>query len=160
MELRAAMRLSPVYGWFTEGLDTQDLNDSGTLLDELLDDVGLWLRSLKNFSGPGRLGASGLSIALDTAPMASARLGACPLSPASLSLEADATVTSIPNWAKTASRNLNGEVRKRHANRYPHLLAGHLCNARRTSTAAESLLACPPRAVERLNLALVIEREA
>jgi predicted ATPase len=51
-ELRAAMSLAPAsanqgrrsevrdplapgYGWFTEGFDTQDLNDAGTLLEEV-----------------------------------------------------------------------------------------------------------------------------
>jgi predicted ATPase len=28
-------QLAPVYGWFTEGLDTQDLKEAKTLLDEL-----------------------------------------------------------------------------------------------------------------------------
>ena len=34
---RAAARdlLAPVYGWFTEGLDTADLKDAKALLDEL-----------------------------------------------------------------------------------------------------------------------------
>jgi predicted ATPase len=27
--------LAPIYGWFTEGLDTPDLNDAKALLDEL-----------------------------------------------------------------------------------------------------------------------------
>ncbi len=27
--------LAPVYGWFTEGLDTPDLRDAKALLDEL-----------------------------------------------------------------------------------------------------------------------------
>ena len=27
--------LAPVYGWFTEGFDTKDLQDAKTLLDEL-----------------------------------------------------------------------------------------------------------------------------
>ena len=27
--------LAPVYGWFTEGFDTQDLNDARALLEEL-----------------------------------------------------------------------------------------------------------------------------
>jgi hypothetical protein len=27
--------LAPVYGWFTEGLDTRDLEDAKKLLDEL-----------------------------------------------------------------------------------------------------------------------------
>jgi len=52
LELRAAMSLSrlwqqqgkqaaahallaPVYGWFTEGFDTADLQEAGALLDEL-----------------------------------------------------------------------------------------------------------------------------
>ncbi len=30
--------LAPVYGWFTEGLDTADLKDAKTLLDELAED--------------------------------------------------------------------------------------------------------------------------
>jgi len=35
--LRAEARdlLAPVYGWFTEGFDTQDLKDAKALLDEL-----------------------------------------------------------------------------------------------------------------------------
>jgi predicted ATPase len=32
---RAHDLLAPVYGWFTEGFDTQDLRDARTLLDEL-----------------------------------------------------------------------------------------------------------------------------
>ena len=27
--------LTPIYGWFTEGFDTQDLKDAKALLDEL-----------------------------------------------------------------------------------------------------------------------------
>jgi predicted ATPase len=27
--------LAPVYGWFTEGFDTRDLNEAKTLLEEL-----------------------------------------------------------------------------------------------------------------------------
>ena len=27
--------LAPIYGWFTEGFDTQDLKDAKALLDEL-----------------------------------------------------------------------------------------------------------------------------
>jgi hypothetical protein len=29
--------LAPVYGWFTEGLDTKDLQEAKALLDELAD---------------------------------------------------------------------------------------------------------------------------
>ena len=29
--------LAPVYGWFTEGFDTLDLNEANALLDELME---------------------------------------------------------------------------------------------------------------------------
>jgi hypothetical protein len=32
---QARERLAPVYGWFTEGLDTRDLKEAKALLEEL-----------------------------------------------------------------------------------------------------------------------------
>jgi predicted ATPase len=37
----AAALLAPVYGWFTEGFDTADLQAARTLLDELGDSAAL-----------------------------------------------------------------------------------------------------------------------
>jgi predicted ATPase len=34
-ELRAAMSLAPIYNWFTEGLDTADLQEARALLEIL-----------------------------------------------------------------------------------------------------------------------------
>jgi len=35
LELRAAMSLAPLYGWFTEGFDTTDLQEAKALLEAL-----------------------------------------------------------------------------------------------------------------------------
>ena len=37
-EAEARDLVAPIYGWFTEGFDTQDLKDAKALLDELSQD--------------------------------------------------------------------------------------------------------------------------
>ena len=42
--------LAPVYGWFTEGFDTADLQEARTLLKSWKDKTGVYSTTLKRFA--------------------------------------------------------------------------------------------------------------